>query len=171
MHRAQIHRTGPCKAKALLCKEALSLEFLREFHGGEWQPVVRLLPLGRGSGCWVYVHRDMPWGVRTFLLPLLLLAISITLFTNRGSAILWRVLRRTPPGTPELLKTLSASMMVNSFAGKIDASDIFISQHPDGSDWLLGAGSSGQVRLSFHAIINFGCLQQGLFLDRSVQSC
>ena len=107
-----------------------------------------LLHAVHGSPCMAFVHRDRPWGVRAPASLLLLIAVTMSLCTSRGNNVLRRALGKGQPESAKLQKTLSASMMVGASAGKIDASDITISQLPDGSDWLLGAGSSGQVCLA-----------------------
>ena len=88
--------------------------------------------------------RDTPWVWYTCTPTLLLIAIT-SLFTNRAQRIVNRAsgnrLFRSSSSEP----TRALSLQSRPSGGHIDASDIVISQHPDGTQILLGAGSSGKV--------------------------
>ena len=75
-------------------------------------------------------------------LPLLILAAVTSLFTDPARRLVYKVTgkRFFKPRDSE-----QPSSQTPPSGGQIDASDIVISQHPDGTRVLLGFGSSGKV--------------------------
>ena len=94
--------------------------------------------IAAGSVC---PHRDTPW-VRYTSVPLLMLAAVASLFTDTAQRLILSV-------TGRRFLSSRASEQANSqtrpLGGQIDASDIAISLNPDGTQVLLGLGSSGTV--------------------------
>ena len=86
-------------------------------------------------------YRDTPW-VRYTSVPLLMLTAIASLLTDTAQRLILRVTGRSflSPRTSE-----QAHSQTRLLGGQIDASDIAIILHPDGTQVLLGLGSSGKV--------------------------
>lgn len=91
----------------------------------------------------VLAHRNTP-GLWYTAVPLLILAAISALFTDRAQRLIHKVTgkRFFKPHNSE-----QPNLESRPSGGHIQASDIAISQHPDGTAVLLGSGSTGKVCL------------------------
>lgn len=89
-------------------------------------------------------YRDAPWVWYTCI-PTLLLAAVAPLFTDRGQRLVKRATGNRLFKSQSSEPPLASSLQTRPSGGHIDASDIAISQNPDGTQILLGSGSSGKV--------------------------
>lgn len=92
----------------------------------------------------VPAHRNTPW-LWYIAIPLLILAAITSLFADRAQRLIHKATGQTffKPHNSE-----QSSLESRPSGGHINASDIAISQHPDGTPVLLGSGSTGKVCLT-----------------------